>query len=118
MKKTIITLSILTILIFSFCAFEKIYLNLFANDLREQLETIQIEDNALKLDNEFKNLTSYLEKNKWILEQVTPRAEIELLFISLGHLEDYLMVENLPEARVAAGEMMRILDDIVDPPMI
>lgn len=118
MKKAIITFCVIVILLFSYCVFEQIYLGRFSAQMGTILSEIERETASSKLQASFKSLTQFLEEHKFVLEQISPRAEIEQLYISLGHMEAYLQAEQITEIRVSAAEMQKIVNDICDPPIL
>lgn len=118
MKKTVITLTAISVLLVSYCLFEFYYLKSFSTQVESLLSSIEQEERQENIEEKYEQLAEFLEQEKATLEQVTPRAEIELLFISLAHLEDYLVAGQLYEVKVAAGEMKCILSDIADSPII
>ncbi|MBQ6947807.1 MAG: hypothetical protein IJN42_07145 [Clostridia bacterium] len=118
MKKSVIVVCLIALFLCMYCMAERMYLGSFSKEANGYLLQLERSEQTVESKNTFFEFEGFLRRKKGILEQVAPRAEIEQMFISLGHLEAYLQQGNTEEVKVSAAEIKKIIEDICQAPII
>lgn len=112
MKKTIIKISIIFLLLFSYCTSEMMFLNFFTQKMSQMVLQLQNEKDIEKMYNIYLQMEAQIDDRKIWLDIMIPKIELEMINLSLGRVGDYLEEKQRFEARVSAGEVLHYLEDI------
>ena len=115
MKITLVKISIILILLFSYCTIETIFLNQFSDDLFAMISKLQSGNTDKEMRETYTRMQLYVDEKKIWLDLVMPKDEQEIISVSMGKIRDYLNENKAFEARVAAGEIRSYLSDVNAP---
>lgn len=112
MRKSIITVLSIAVFLLLYCILEMWYFNHLLGDVEQMVDLMQQEQTKEGVEQKYKQLSDYFEKNERIIEIIIPKSELEEIAVALGRIEGFTNEEELFEARVAAKEIPRILSGI------
>ncbi len=112
MKKTIIKISIIFLILFSYCFTEMVFLDVFTEKMYQMVLRLQNESDNGKMHEIYRQMEAHIEDKEIWLDIMMPKTELEMIRVSLGRVRDYLAEDQNFEARVSAGEIVGYLKEI------
>lgn len=112
MKRLVLSLSVVAILIASYCVWEAIFVHRILQKTDAEFEIIENSGSLQEVGEAGERIRSHLEKRSFLLQLMWARDVIDPVRAHYIRFSEYTRRGDLREAKVAAREMKNALRDI------